>query len=91
MLCVCQKKNKTRGTQSSEYRSVKIATLIGVVLAIYGISQDSDLSDLGILIGIVVSPLSLFYPAARSIVKSTKGEQDVQILKEVEKEPKRSP
>lgn len=66
----------TRGSKSSEYRSAKIATLIGVVLAIYGISKGADLSDLAMLIGAVVLPLSAFYPASRAAVKMKQGESE---------------
>lgn len=66
----------TRGTKSSEYRAVKMSVLIGLSLALYGINKNVDLGDLGILIGVVVAPLSLFYPASRAIVKANKGEKD---------------
>lgn len=66
----------TRGQKSSEYRAAKISTLIGVVLAIYGISEGVDLGDLAMLIGAVVLPMSAFYPASRTAIKMKKGEQD---------------
>lgn len=66
----------TRGQKSSEYRAVKISVIIGMSLALYGISKGVDLGDLGILIGVVVAPLSLFYPASRAIVKSNIGEKN---------------
>lgn len=68
----------TRGQKSSEYRAAKIATLIGVVLSVYGISKGVDLGDLALLIGAVVLPLSAFYPASRAAVKIKKGEDDVE-------------
>lgn len=67
----------TRGRKSSELRTVVAATVIGVLMGMYGIYTGADLAALGVLIGVVVSPLSIFYPAARTIVKSTRGEQDV--------------
>lgn len=66
----------TRGSKSSEYRAALIATLIGVVMGIYGISKGVDLGDLALLIGAVVLPLSAFYPATRAAVKMRHGKDD---------------
>ncbi len=66
----------TRGFRSSEFKAVIAATAIGLCLAVYGIQKGTDLSALGVLIGVVVSPLSIFYPASRVAVKRRNGEKD---------------
>lgn len=68
----------TRGHKSSERKSCYHAFYAGFVLAGFGLyMQVQDLSGLGVLIGVVVSPLSVFFPAARVINKIKNGEQDV--------------
>lgn len=67
----------TRGSRSSELRAAFVATGIGVILGGFGLYLKADLAALGVLIGVIVSPLSVFYPASRTIVKATQGEKDV--------------
>lgn len=77
----------TRGSLSSERKTAIYATVIGVLLGVLGIYMGSNLAELGVLIGVIVSPLSLFYPASRTIVKSFQGESDVQTVTQVSKKP----
>lgn len=65
----------TRGYKTSERKAAYHAFFAGMVLALYGIYSNSDLSALGVLIAAVVSPL-IAYGGMRTALKRKVGENE---------------
>lgn len=61
------------GSRSSERKACYHAFYGGMILAIYGIYSEVDLTALGILVGSVTLPL-MWYAGARSAIKWKHGE-----------------
>lgn len=70
-----KEQTKTRGTKSSELKACYHAFFAGFFLAVYGVMNGSDLSDLGWLIVGVCSPL-MWYAGARTTYKVKHGEKE---------------
>lgn len=65
----------TRGRRSSELMVSTRAVAIGLVMAIYGIYKDADITALALLIPAVTAPY-MWYVGARTTLKTKQGETE---------------
>ena len=66
----------TRGTKSSEYKSLRTCFYCCFLLTLYTVYKDRDLGDLAILLPALCSPI-MFYAGCRTHVKGKNGETEI--------------